>query len=73
MCSNWCWAMNEMTRQQQIDTLTTIRDMNRRSARELADRYGDGVRPAWVSAELSIYWHSAQRADVLLKLEEQNL
>ena len=52
-----------MTDQQQIDTLATIRDMNRRAATELSDRYS-GVRPSWVSADLAIYWHRAEQAQL---------
>lgn len=52
-----------MTDQQQIDTLATIRDMNRRAATELSDRYS-GVRPSWVSTDLAIYWHRAEQAQL---------
>lgn len=50
-----------MTKEQQIDTLVTIRDMNRKAASELSERY-TGVRPSWVSADLAIYWHRAEQA-----------
>ncbi len=52
-----------MTNQQLIDTLITIRDMNRRSATELSERY-TGVRPSWVSTDMALYWHRAEQAQL---------
>jgi hypothetical protein len=61
-----------MTNQQHIDTLVTIRDMNRRAASELSERYS-GVRPSWVSADLAIYWHRAEQAQMQIdKLDKIN-
>ena len=31
------------------------------NARTLIDRYGDGVRPSWVSTDISIAWHYAEQ------------
>lgn len=42
-------------------TLLKMIDMNTKSAQQLIEQYGTGVRPSWVSAEVSEYWEKVSR------------
>lgn len=50
-------------------TLVSLISLNTKSAQQLIDQYGTGVRPGWVSEELEHYWgcvrqYKAQLADL---------
>lgn len=52
-----------MDKQIQSDRQTLLKmiDMNTKSAQQLIEQYGTGVRPSWVSAEVSEYWEKVSR------------
>lgn len=45
-----------------LEDLIAYRDYCRQQADDLIKRYGTGVRPSWVSADLSINIYNANRA-----------
>lgn len=42
-------------------TYRTMAELEDKVAQQLIDRYGRGVRPSWVSAELAIHWDRSAR------------
>lgn len=47
------------------ETLREMAEKTRQDAQNLIDQYGRGVRPNWISAELSVLYDAARRYDLM--------